>query len=230
MEKRVFHTFGLPEFIHSDNGRQFEDTTFQEFIRTYGTTHIKSAFYSPQANASERVNRSVLQIVRSYVGDNQRHWGEHISEVEWALRSACHSAIKMEPYYALFGNHMIQHANTYKLLRKLDNIKDIDLCLDSPSQKQQLLRNKICENLTKAYEKGAKVYNTRCKDVKFVEGQIVYRRNNKQSNQVEGYNAKLGPRHIKCIVGKSIGNSLYEILGLDGKRIGIYHAKDLFAL
>lgn len=229
LEKRVFHTFGVPEFVHSDNGRQFISEAFQEFMRKYGATHIRTAFYSPQANASERVNRSVLQVIRSFIAGQQKQWDEHITDVEFALRSAYHSAIQIEPYYALFGCHMVQHASAYRILRKIDKVKDVDFLIDNLPNKQQLIRDFIFKNLSKAHEKGERIYNTRCKNINFFKGQVVYRRNNRQSSQADGYNAKPGPRHIKCIIGECKGNSLYELLGLDGKKIGIYHARDIFA-
>lgn len=43
----VFHKFGTPEEIVSDNGKQFTGR---------GITHTRTAIHAPQANSSERVN------------------------------------------------------------------------------------------------------------------------------------------------------------------------------
>lgn len=64
IEKRIFHIFGVPESITTDNGVQFKSMAF---LKSYGVFHNLTAIYSPQANASERVNRSVLAAIRSYV-------------------------------------------------------------------------------------------------------------------------------------------------------------------
>lgn len=86
------------------------------------------------------------------------------------------------------------------------------------------------KELKLAHERNEKVYNTRSKEVRFQTGQVVYRRNFKQSSQIENYNAKLGPKQVKCIILKAIGNSMYELGDISGKKIGVYHAKDIFAV
>jgi len=139
-----------------------------------------------------------------------------------------HSALNLEPYYALFGLHMMQHGSTYEISRKLDVLGCQDIKIENRADKQQAIREWVKRELTKAHEKATKTYNTRSREVKFKEGQLVYRKNFAQSDQAKGFNAKLAPLHIKCIVLKCIGNSLYELGNLSGKKIGVYHAKDLF--
>ncbi|XP_036345664.1 uncharacterized protein LOC118754899 [Rhagoletis pomonella] len=227
LENEVFHIFGVPEYVHSDNGKQFVADIFSQFLEKYGAQHIRTAFYSPQANAAERVNRSVLQIVRSYI-KGQKNWDKHLSDAAFALRSAVHSAINDTPYHAVFGMPMIQHAASYELYRRLGAVRDADCEVEMVADKTQLIRNKIMKELKLAHERSKKTYNTRSREVKFQIGQVVYRRNFKQSSQVENYNAKLAPKQVKCVVLKIIGNSMYELGDTSGKKIGVYHAKDIF--
>lgn len=228
LEEEICHIFGVPEFIHSDNGKQFISEQFKIFLAKYGISHIKTAFYSPQANASERVNRSILQIIRSFIKNDHTQWDCLLSSVAFALRSSYHSSINMEPYYALFGLNMMQHGSSYELSRKLSMLCEPDFKINNHADKLQLIREKITKELEKAHEKAAKTYNTRCRDIKYRVGQIVYRKNYQQSDKANKYNAKLAPIHIKCIVLKCIGNSLYELGDVSGKSMGVYHAKDLF--
>jgi len=60
LETKIFHQFGVPEFVPSDNGKQFVSQIFGEVMTRYGIRHVNTGLYSPQANAAERVNRSVL--------------------------------------------------------------------------------------------------------------------------------------------------------------------------
>ena len=50
----VCHKFGVPEILHIGNGKQLVSKEFLKMVQTYGIKHIKTAFYSPQSNASER--------------------------------------------------------------------------------------------------------------------------------------------------------------------------------
>lgn len=51
----------------------------------YGIKHQLTAVYSPQANESERVNRSINEALRSYIRDDQRQWDHYLGSVNSAL-------------------------------------------------------------------------------------------------------------------------------------------------
>jgi len=70
------------------------------------------------------------------------------------------------------------------------------------------------------HERAGKAYNTRSKLVEFSVGQVVYRKNYKQSNKADGYNAKLGPNRIRCVVLQRKGKALYELGNAVGKVSG----------
>lgn len=225
--KEIFHKFGVPEIIHSDNGAQFISKTFTEMIEVYKITHMKTAFYSPQSNAAERVNQSVLNAIRAYLAEDHREWDLYLSEIECALRTSVHSAIGVTPFFALFGFHMFSNGCDYKLARKLKSLSDHEINSLKNNEKLELIREKIKENMHKAYEKSAERYNKRARQVKFIPGQEVYRRNNILSDFQKNRNAKFCKKFIKCRILKPIGNHMYELENMQGKSIGIFHAKDI---
>lgn len=63
----VFHVYGVPETLHSDNGKQFIGHQMTALLNEY------NAIYSPQANVSERVNRTILAAIRAYLKDEKYH-------------------------------------------------------------------------------------------------------------------------------------------------------------
>jgi len=67
LKDNIFSQFGVPEVIHTDNGKQFTLKEFGALMQNYGIERLKTANYSPQANASERVNQSVLAAIRTHV-------------------------------------------------------------------------------------------------------------------------------------------------------------------
>lgn len=227
MISEICHKFGVPETIVSDNGKQFVSKEFSDFVTNFGIQHYRTAIHSPQANASERVNRTILAAIRSYMQEDHREWDRHLSEIECSLRSSVHSAIGVTPYFALFGINMVSHGSIYKLARRLKSLNDLEDAEVAKSVKQDLVRTRIRDSLHKAYEKNERTYNTRCKQVKFIPGQEVYRRNFQQSSFKDNFNAKLARKFVKCRIVKPVGNSLYEIEDLQGRRLAIYHAKDL---
>jgi len=60
LSQRIFPEFGVPEVIVSDNGVQFKANEFEALLTKLGTRHVCTALHSPQSNAAERVNRSLL--------------------------------------------------------------------------------------------------------------------------------------------------------------------------
>lgn len=226
LEKDVFHLFGVPETILSDNGKQFVSKVMSDLCSTYGIKQLFTAIYSPQANASERVNRSILAAIRAYIKTDHRSWDEKITQIASALRNTVHVSTGYSAYYIVFGRNMVTHASEYNLLRKLNAI-GTDINITNPDDFSQLIADSVRRNLIKAHEKGVKTYNTRCKDVKFGPGQEVFRRNFTQSDFTKCYNAKLAKKFVKCRVRSKLGNSRYELEDMSGKLIGTYHAKDI---
>lgn len=87
----------------------------------------------------------------------------------------------------------------------------------------------VQKNLKKAYATGAQRYNLRkrVRPEEFKVGQQVYRRNFKQSNAGEYYNAKLAPMYLPCKVIAKHGSSSYELEDLEGKNLGTWPAEHI---
>ena len=226
IEKRVFHVFGVPEVVTSDNGVQFRSNIFKSFLETYGVKHNFTAVYSPQANASERVNRSVLAAIRSYVKPSQKDWDSKLSEINCALRSSFNSAIGASPFFTLFGHNMMLNGKSYGLLRSVNLLAEPDSDLRQ-SEKLELIRARVAKSLEQAYKQGAKAYNLRARPRQFEVDQTVFYRNFALSNAENHFSSKLAPKFLKAIVRKRVGNSYYELVSPEGKKLGTFHAKDI---
>lgn len=176
LESDVFHLFGIPESLLSDNGVQFKSKELESLLKKYGVTHITTAVYSPQVNASERVNRSILSAIRAYVGLDQSNWDSKISVIAGALRSSVHDSTGFTPHYLLFGNHLVQHGSTFKLLRRIGALPEDCVNVLPPSDFRTEEHAKVVTNLRQAHDTHKKAYNTRTREMNFKVGQEVYRR------------------------------------------------------
>lgn len=224
-----FPTYGVPQFIHSDNGKQFVSKDFHDFLLKYSVCHIKTGLYSPQANASERCNREIVTKIRHFLKSdvNHRQWDREIPTILSVIRSDYHTSIGCSPYYALFGQNMIQHASTYNKLQKLGCLRDDNIDFQENSDKLNRIRNKIFPRIESSHKKSAKYYNLRARNVNLEPGQVVFRRNFAKSDAFKAINSKLLPKFIKCKVKRKLGNSLYEVEDMKGKVIGKYHGSDI---
>jgi len=220
----VFSTFGTPEIVFSDNGQQFKSKLFEGFLRERGVKHVFTAIYSPQANASERVNRSILNGIRSYIKNDQTHWDKYLADIGEALRTFYHQTIQCSPYYALFGQQMLGHGEDYELVRKLESF-DGDVI--GRRDRLDILRQDLKDNIAKAFESSANRYNLRSREKQYQVGERVLRRSFAQSDAIKRFNAKLSPKFIKARVVARKGNSLYILEDEDTGKTETFHLKDI---
>jgi len=92
----------------------------------------------------------------------------------------------------------------------------------------ELIRQKVTQGLNRTHERAEKAYNARSKLVEFSVGQVNYRKNYRQSNKADRYNAKLDPNRIRCVVLQRKGEALYELGNAVGKSVGVFHANRVF--
>lgn len=219
--EQVFHLYGVPEYLVSDNGSQFRANDFNAFLTKHGIKHLYTALYSPQANASERVNRSIICGIRSYLKKDQKMWDEHNSAISCALRNSVHQAIKHSPYFATFGLNMITHGDSYQLLRNV-NLLDEPTVQINREDELSLIRNDLRKNISQAYATNIQQYNLRTRPISYTVGQTVYRRNFAQSNASKDFNAKLSPLFVKSVVQTKVGNNYYILKDVESNSTGTY--------
>ena len=226
LQEEIFFVYGVPESILSDNGSQFIGHEFSKMIKTFGITHYRTAVYSPQANASERVNRSILAAIRAYVDQKQTNWDLNLPSIGSALRSTTHSAINMSPYEALFGHRIIEHGTDYKLLRELGGLNHSEIDYIPKVARMNILHTYLKSALEQTHEAYEKKYNLRSRVISYQVGDVLFKRNFTLSDATKHFNAKLSPKFVKVTVCKIIGNNLYQVIDDKGYK-SVTHSKDL---
>ena len=85
-------TYGLPEIVHSDQGRVFESTILRQTLEAFGTKKTHTTPYHSQGNGMvERFNRSLLQLLRSYA-EKEEDWEQYLPLALYAYRTSQHSS------------------------------------------------------------------------------------------------------------------------------------------
>ena len=99
----IFSRYGIPEFLHSDQGRNFESQLLKETCRALGIRKTHTTPYHPQGNALvERSNRTVLQMLRCYVERNE-DWEKYLQLVLFAYRTSKHSSTGVSSFQLMYG-------------------------------------------------------------------------------------------------------------------------------
>ncbi len=99
--------FGVPLFLHSDQGRNFEATVFAETCRLMGIKKTRTTPYHPQSDGMvERFNRTLEAQLAKFVDYHQRDWDKHIPFLLMAYRSAVHDSTGCSPAKLMFGHDL----------------------------------------------------------------------------------------------------------------------------
>ena len=71
--ENVVSRFGIPYFVHSDQGRQFESNIFKEMCTLLGIEKTRTTPYHPKSDGMvERFNRTLEAMLSAYVDDNHK--------------------------------------------------------------------------------------------------------------------------------------------------------------
>jgi len=106
-----FSEFGLPKQIHSDLGKNFESKLFHELCLLAGVNKTHTTPFHPQSDGqTERMNRTLLQMLRTTADENPGTWPQRLATVMAAYRMTVHKTTGMIPNMAILGREVMMPA------------------------------------------------------------------------------------------------------------------------
>lgn len=104
--QHVWRLHGTPTQLISDRGPQFSSNLFREIMGLLQVDQGLSTAFHPQTDGqTERVNRVMEEVLRSYVNPTQTDWDRWLPCVEFAINNAVHSGTKETPFFLNYGYH-----------------------------------------------------------------------------------------------------------------------------
>lgn len=101
----VFCVNSFPEFLHSDQGRNFESNLIKKLCELTGVEKTRTSPYHPAGNGqTERYNRTMVEMLsKSIDAGTQSDWDELLPVVQFSYNTSVHSSIGIQPFQLHFG-------------------------------------------------------------------------------------------------------------------------------
>ena len=102
----VVRLHGLPSSIVSDRDPRFTSQFWQTIMKLCGTNLRMSTAYHPQSDGqTERANRTIEDMLRSYVNHRHSDWDTHLAAIEIAYNNSTNQSTGFSPFYLNYGFH-----------------------------------------------------------------------------------------------------------------------------
>ena len=104
--REVFKCFGLPKVIISDRDPKFTGNFWKELHRLLRIKLAMSSAFHPQSDGqTERTNRTLEEMLRSYVLYAQDNWDQILPFVEFAYNNSINDTTTHSPFFLNYGKH-----------------------------------------------------------------------------------------------------------------------------
>ncbi|KAK9800185.1 hypothetical protein WJX73_005436 [Symbiochloris irregularis] len=102
----VFKYHGLPEVIIGDRDVRWSGQFWSAVFRSLGTKIRLSTAYHPQTDGqTERANRTMEEILRSYVHPLADDWEARLGDAEFSYNNSTQASTGRSPFYTAYGFH-----------------------------------------------------------------------------------------------------------------------------
>ena len=105
LQKNVFLTAGLPKYLVCDRAAEFTATQMKEVLNELAVTQKLCTTFNPTSNsAAERLNRTVLQLLRSLLLDHdEKNWDDLLPLAIYFYNAGYHRSLGNTPFYLMYG-------------------------------------------------------------------------------------------------------------------------------
>ncbi|KAG7491797.1 hypothetical protein MATL_G00007640 [Megalops atlanticus] len=173
----LFSRFGVPESLHSDQGRNFESQVFAEVCRRLGIEKTRTTPLHPQSDGLvERFNRTLATQLALLTSEHQRDWDCHLPLVLLSYRTAVQESTGFTPAALMLGRELRTPADLvfgrlpdweWPSTPGLDYVVELQSCMDR------------AHHLAREHIQGAGIrqkcsYDTHCAGRRLEPGEVVW--------------------------------------------------------
>ena len=99
-----FYVYGIPIWIHGDQGWCFDNQIMKHLYAMYGIEQSTTMPYNPHGNAQcEQFNHTMMGLFTSLLKEQKDNWPLHLLSLVFAYNATPHSTTGYQPYELMFG-------------------------------------------------------------------------------------------------------------------------------
>ncbi|MCI44918.1 gypsy retrotransposon integrase-like protein, partial [Trifolium medium] len=98
----------IPQVVVTDNGTQFTNKHFRDFLAAITTKQHFTSVEHPQTNGqAEAANRVILRGLKRRLDDAKNKWVEELWSVLWTYWTTPHSTTGETPFRLIYGTEAV---------------------------------------------------------------------------------------------------------------------------
>ena len=106
--EKFFVNYGFPEYLLSDQGRNFESELLAELCSLVQVKKLRTTPYRPQTNGQcEKYNSTLISMIGCLPIDKKKDWQSQVSTLAHAYNSTCCEVTGYSPFYLMYGRESL---------------------------------------------------------------------------------------------------------------------------
>lgn len=218
---RKFHSELNIRTLCSDRGANFISKVFEVGIEQLDIRLTHTSVRNPRPNSTERVNKELGRLFRTYCDKSHRSWVDLLPDIEDCYNQVTHTVTGYSPNEIVWGRRTILATD-----QALKKPRQLDYSVETTQQ----IRQRARQNIAKAAASRELYYNKNHKLIKFEIGDMVKLKTFAQSDADKKITRKFvrlyeGP----FIIGAVPYNNVYTLIDTHTNKVkGNYNAIHLF--
>ena len=106
--KFIICQYGLPQMIIMDNGKQFDNKKFKDFLAELHIKHRLTSVAHPQSNREAKAtNQAILHELKTHLTHPKSSWEDDLYNILWAYRTTSKTPTGETPFRLAFGMKVV---------------------------------------------------------------------------------------------------------------------------
>ena len=215
---------GVPERLHSDQGRQFESAIFQSLCRRLGIEKTRTSPYRPESDGMvERFNRTLKDMSSKFLKPCGSDWDDHLASLTFAYNTSKHSVTGFTPFFLVHGREARLPVD--ELFGVKTKVSIVDTYVENKLRQLRYAHDKVQENIGKAARYMSETHEKLSREIQYEPGQRVWVLDHTTS---VGGKRKLalrykGPATVLQKQGPQAEGVTYKVSMPGGREVNVHH-------